>query len=153
MTTLFASMFVLGLVTSIHCVSMCGPMVVTYAVKGDESASWPRRLIPNFAYHAAKITSYVAVGLALGAVGAVLNVDAVRPYVLVAAGVFMVVVGLGMTGRAPWAARLTPRPPRFLVRALGRVRHKAQADAAGSAARCRRRSPSACSRASSPARR
>lgn len=130
MTALFASMFVLGLVTSIHCVSMCGPMVVTYAVRGAEQRSWALRLVPNLVYHGARISSYVAVGLVLGAVGAVLNVASIRPYVLVAAGVFMIVVGLGMTGRARWAARLAPRSPQFLTRALARVRRKAQADAA-----------------------
>jgi sulfite exporter TauE/SafE len=57
-------------------------------------------------------------------------VDAIRPYVLVAAGVFMVVVGLGMTGRVPWAARLSPRPPRILVQALRRVQRKARNDSA-----------------------
>ena len=130
MTALFLSMLVLGLVTSIHCVSMCGPMVATYAVSGPGQETWAAKLVPNLTYHAAKIASYVAVGLALGAVGAALNVDQIRPYVLVAAGVFMIVVGLGMTGRFPWAARLTPRPPQILVRALTQVRRQAKVHAA-----------------------
>ncbi|MHB9002836.1 MAG: urease accessory protein UreH domain-containing protein, partial [Coriobacteriia bacterium] len=33
---LFIPMFALGLVTSLHCISMCGPMVVGYALKGTE---------------------------------------------------------------------------------------------------------------------
>ena len=47
MLALFLSMLTLGLVTSIHCVSMCGPMVVTYAVKGEEGGPWHRKLTPN----------------------------------------------------------------------------------------------------------
>ncbi|MDP2401285.1 MAG: sulfite exporter TauE/SafE family protein, partial [Actinomycetota bacterium] len=86
---LFIPMLTLGLVTSLHCVSMCGPMVVTYAVKGTEDASLAGKLLPNGAYQLAKILSYMIVGLALGALGSVLNLEAVRPYVMVLAGAFM----------------------------------------------------------------
>lgn len=130
MLALFVSMLTLGLVTSIHCVSMCGPMVVTYAVKGEENGPWHRKLVPNLAYQAAKITSYVLVGLTLGAIGSAFNLDGVRPYIMLVAGVFMIIMGLGMTGKFPWAARLTPRPPKFLMSALSKTRRKANADAA-----------------------
>jgi len=126
---LFLPMFTLGLVTSLHCVSMCGPMVLTYALKGTEDASVARRVIPNVAYQGAKIASYMLVGLVLGAVGSAFNLDALRPYAMVLAGIFMIVLALGMTGRVAWAAKLQPRPPRFLVRALSGTRRKAVADA------------------------
>jgi len=126
---LFVSMLALGLVTSLHCVSMCGPMVVTYAVKGEEGGPWHRKLIPNLAYQGAKITSYVIVGVALGAIGSAFNLDGVRPYIMLLAGVFMIIMGLGMTGKAPWAARLTPRPPKFLITQLSKARRKANTDA------------------------
>lgn len=127
---LFIPMLVLGLVTSLHCVSMCGPMVVTYALKGSDDSSVAGKLVPNVAYQLAKIASYMMVGLALGAVGSMFDLGAVRPYVMVAAGGFMIVLALGMTGRFPWAARLTPRPPRFLIKAFTRVRRRAADDAA-----------------------
>ena len=121
--------FALGLVTSIHCVSMCGPMVVTYALKGTEEGTVGRRIAPNVAYQVAKLVSYAAVGLVLGAIGSAFDLAPVRPYVMVVAGAFMILLALGMTGRVPWAARLTPRPPRLLVRALSATRHRAVADA------------------------
>jgi MYXO-CTERM domain-containing protein len=104
-------------------------MVVTYAVKGDDVGPWHSKLIPNMAYQSAKITSYVAIGLLLGAVGSAFNIDGIRPYIMLVAGVFMIVVGLGMTGRVPWAARMVPQAPRFLVAAFSKVRRKASADA------------------------
>ncbi|MDP1909226.1 MAG: sulfite exporter TauE/SafE family protein, partial [Hyphomicrobium sp.] len=58
------------------------------------------------------------------------NLDGVRPYIMLLAGAFMVIMGLGMTGKFPWAARLTPRPPKFLMKALSSTRRKANADAA-----------------------
>lgn len=129
MTALFLSMLALGLATSVHCISMCGPMVVTYAVKGADDEHWSRKIAPNLAYQAAKIVSYVLVGLALGAIGSAFNLNGIRPWVMLAAGVFMIVLGLGMTGRFPWAARLTPRPPKFLITSLSKLRRKAKADA------------------------
>ena len=129
MSTLFLSMFALGLATSLHCIGMCGPMVVTYAVKGEEGGPWHKKLVPNVAYQAAKITSYVLVGLILGAIGSAFNLDGIRPWVMFAAGAFMIVLGLGMTGKVPWAARLTPRPPQFLIKALSNLRRKAKDDA------------------------
>ena len=126
---LFFPSLMLGLVTSLHCVSMCGPMVVTYAVKGTEDGTVGQRVVPNLAYQSAKIVSYMLVGLLLGTVGSALNLDALRPYIMVGAGLFMIALGLGMTGRAQWAARLTPRPPKFLIRALSAARRKAVSDA------------------------
>jgi len=126
---LFLPMLTLGLITSLHCVSMCGPMVVTYALKGTEDGTVAQRVVPNLAYQAAKIVSYMLVGLLLGAVGSAFDLAAIRPYVMAVAGAFMIVLALGMTGRFPWAAKLTPRPPRFLVRALSATRRKAVSDA------------------------
>jgi sulfite exporter TauE/SafE len=122
-------MFTLGLGTSLHCVSMCGPLVLTYAVKSAEDGPWYAKITPNVVYQGAKLVSYMLVGLLLGAVGSALNIDALRPYVMFLAGAFMLVLGLGMTGKVPWAARLTPRPPRALMNAIVRLRRKSTADA------------------------
>lgn len=132
MGALVASMFVLGLVTSLHCVGMCGPMIVTYAVKSNRVDSWSASLVPNLAYQAARTLSYVVVGAVLGAIGSAFDLTGVRPWILVLAGCFMIVLGLGMTGKVPWAARLSLRPPRALVTALSRLRRRAAAeDSAG----------------------
>lgn len=122
-------MLVLGLGTSLHCVSMCGPLVLTYAVKGEQGGPWYRRITPNVAYQGAKAVSYMTVGLLLGAVGSLIDLDAVRPYVMYLAGAFMIVLGLGMTGRVRWAAKLTPKPPKWLMTVLGKLRRKSTADA------------------------
>ncbi|HEY5474430.1 MAG TPA: sulfite exporter TauE/SafE family protein, partial [Candidatus Limnocylindrales bacterium] len=104
-------------------------MVVTYAVKGEEGGSWQRKVVPNLVYQAAKLLSYVLVGLALGAIGSAFNLNGIRPWAMVLAGGFMIILGLGMTGRFPWAARLTPRPPKALISALSGLRRKAKSDA------------------------
>lgn len=114
-----------GLVTSFHCVAMCGSLVLTYAVKDDTSGPWYRRMLPHAVYQSAKILSYVLVGVLLGLLGAALDLGGVRGWVTIGAGLFMIVLGLNMTGRFPFLARLTFRPPKFLKRALSSTRRKA----------------------------
>lgn len=122
-------MLVSGLLASFHCVMMCGNMVLSYAVKGNEEGPMFKRMLPHFAYHSAKLVSYTAVGLLLGSIGAFISQDA-RSWVSVLAGVYMVLLGLNMTGKFPVLAHLTPRPPRFLMQALTKLRKRSTADAA-----------------------
>jgi sulfite exporter TauE/SafE len=131
---LFLSLFAVGLVTSIHCVFMCGGLVLTYAVKGAESGPWYRRLVPHLAYQGSKVLSYATVALILGGLVALLgravDITPFRNWLMVVAGVYMVLLGIGMTGKVKALRYLTPRPPKFLVSALSRNRKKANTDAA-----------------------
>jgi sulfite exporter TauE/SafE len=130
----FASYLLLGLATSLHCVAMCGGFVLTYSVGDAGRGGLLRRLVPHLAYHTAKIASYVAVAAVLGAasaaLGRALDITGPRNWILLLAGAYMVLLGLGMTGYFPWLRRLSPRPPRFLVRLLSRNRKRALADSA-----------------------
>lgn len=119
---LFLPMLGIGLVTSVHCVAMCGPLVLTYAVKGADETSGLARFVPHVLYHAARLTSYVIVGLLMGSLGDLLGLGGIRGWVTLAAGVAMVFVGLQMTGRFPALSRLVPRTPAFVMRALKRLR-------------------------------
>jgi sulfite exporter TauE/SafE len=129
----------LGLATSLHCVAMCGSLVLTFAVKGaPEGGALAPRLVPHLAYQAAKITSYAAVALVLGgiaaAAGGALDITGFRSWIMVVAGAYMVLLGLGMTGWFPVLQRLSPRPPQALVKAMSKVRKKSATAATGGAA-------------------
>ena len=131
---LFLSLFAVGLVTSIHCIFMCGGLVLTYAVKGTEDGPWYKRLVPHLAYQGAKILSYAIVAIILGGIVALLgravDITPFRNWLMVVAGVYMVLLGVGMTGKVKALRYLTPRPPKFLVKALSNERRKATTDAA-----------------------
>ncbi len=123
-------MLIAGLAASVHCVFMCGTLVLTYALKGTEGEpSLVRRLVPNVAYQGAKLGSYMAVGLLLGAIGAAVGLGGTRGYVSIAAGLFMVLLGLQMTDRFPWLRRLSLKPPRLLVDGIRANRRKAASEA------------------------
>ena len=131
---LFLSLFAVGLVTSIHCVFMCGGLVLTYAVKGTEEGPWYRRLVPHLAYQGSKVLSYATVALILGGIVALLgravDITPFRNWLMVIAGLYMLLLGVSMTGKVKFLRYLTPRPPKFLVTALSRERKKANTDAA-----------------------
>lgn len=124
---LFYPMLVTGLLTSFHCVMMCGNMVLSYAIKGDSEGSLARRMVPHAAYHSAKLFSYTLVGLLLGSVGAFISSEA-RSWVSIVAGAYMVLLGLSLSGRFPALRRLEPRPPRFFVRLISKMRRKSASD-------------------------
>ncbi len=125
---LFLPMLGVGLLTGFHCVTMCGSMVFSYSVQNQRKGPWLERISPQFAYHAAKILSYVTVGLALGAIGAAFNLAGIRPWATIVAGAFMILVGLQLTGFFPSLRKFSPRPPKFLVRAIMKLRKRATAE-------------------------
>jgi sulfite exporter TauE/SafE len=86
-------------------------------------------------YQAARITSYAIIALAIGGAvtlaGGVDSLAGVRNWILLLAGVYMVLLGVGMTGLVPALRHLSPRPPQALVRWIGRSRRLAAAGAGG----------------------
>ncbi|MEI6624039.1 MAG: sulfite exporter TauE/SafE family protein [Actinomycetes bacterium] len=121
---LFFPMLAVGLLTGFHCVTMCGSMVFSYSVGNPREGSWLERISPQFAYQAAKILSYVAVGLLLGAIGAVFNLAGVRNWATIVAGAFMILVGLQLTGWFPVLRRFSPKAPKFLIAWIMKLRKR-----------------------------
>lgn len=84
--------FVAGLLTSFHCVAMCGGLVLAQRRRG------------GLPYLAGRVVSYTVLGAAVGALGSVLSFSPVTKGLLAAAAsLFMVVFGLKMLG---WLPRL-----------------------------------------------
>ncbi len=59
---------VAGLVTSVHCVAMCGPLSCAFAPKGTGDAS-PQVVLTS--YHLSKLAAYMIIGALAGAFGSV----------------------------------------------------------------------------------
>lgn len=93
--------FAFGLVGSVHCLGMCGPMVTLYADRlGDQDDVTWFAIRQQFLFNAGRTVTYALVGAALGllggvvvAAGAAVLGDVVRGTVGVLAGVVVVLVG------------------------------------------------------------
>ncbi len=93
--TSFVFLFVIGLLTSFHCVAMCGGINVTQclAFKGDNKNS------PNIMYNLGRVTSYTILGGIVGAIGSVFSISTDAQSVLyIIVGSFMVLMGLNLFG-------------------------------------------------------
>jgi uncharacterized protein len=113
-----AMAFVAGLLGSFgHCVAMCGPLVGSFALAAAPLGA-RRSLLGQLAYHAGRITTYGAIGAAMGLTGSFVNVAGrlagVQQVVSVLAGVLLVLLGAGLAG-------LSARLRRMEARASGKV--------------------------------
>jgi uncharacterized protein len=113
------SAFVAGLITSLHCAGMCGPLACALLPAGRNGAD-PQTV--NTAYHAARLLSYAVLGALLGALGRgpllLLGSPFLRwaPWLLV---VFFVLVALRADQRRPRVRLLGTLYGRFSLRARG----------------------------------
>ncbi|GHU02635.1 heavy metal-associated domain-containing protein [Spirochaetia bacterium] len=102
----YGILFVIGLITSLHCVAMCGGINLSQTLKRDsiEPQPLPPRqpaavLLPSVLYNGGRIISYTVVGVIVGALGGVLTVSGrFQGAVQLIAGIFMVIMGINMLG-------------------------------------------------------
>ncbi len=117
--TSYGMLFIIGLLTSLHCVAMCGGINLSQCIpRGAGKAGGERRsaLLPSFLYNLGRVISYTALGGIVGALGSVISLSGgFRGIVQLIAGMFMVVMGVNMLGIFPWLRRLTPRMPKAIA--------------------------------------
>ena len=112
--TTYPAPFVVGLFTSLHCVAMCGGLnlgqSLVYTTETHTSGAAPssgtahkkkalQALRPNALYNLGRLISYTAIGGLLGLLGSAFALSAqARAVIGVAAGAFMVAMGLTLMG-------------------------------------------------------
>ena len=118
----YGMLFVVGLITSLHCVAMCGGIALTQAVGRGGGQSERKGLMPSLLYNAGRVTSYTIIGGVAGSVGSLVSLSpALKGIVPVLAGGFMLFLGIRMLGVFPWISRVRVRFP-SLVPARARRR-------------------------------
>jgi len=86
------SAFALGLMSSLHCVGMCGPLVLSLPVQG---LSPIRRRFAVFSYHFGRIGVYGAIGVIAGLLGRGVRLAGFQQVFSIFIGVVILVVGFG----------------------------------------------------------
>ncbi|HCC34946.1 MAG TPA: heavy metal transporter, partial [Ruminococcaceae bacterium] len=123
----YGLLFVIGLITSVHCIAMCGGINLSQCIPQAEATgertSRAAPLVPAFMYNLGRVISYTAVGFILGFAGMLFGggsdfgVSVLLQGILkLIAGVFMVAMGINMLGLFPALRKLQPRMPKFLAR-------------------------------------
>lgn len=115
----YGMMFVIGLITSVHCVAMCGGINLSQCIPQSGTIKEGSRfsaLRPAFLYNLGRVISYTIVGFIVGALGSVITFsNTAQGGLKLVAGVFMVIMGVNMLGIFPWLRRLNPRMPKIFA--------------------------------------
>ena len=100
----YGMLFITGLLTSIHCVSMCGAIAIFASTESNSVRSFKRPIL----YNAGRVISYTVIGGIVGLVGSAFSVSiTLRGVVILIAAVFMLLMALSMIGI------ISSRLPRF----------------------------------------
>jgi sulfite exporter TauE/SafE len=114
----YGMLLVIGLLTGVHCIAMCGGINLSQTLRSGEwetesgrttATSTYSMLLPSILYNGGRLVSYTAVGVLVGALGSVITVSGrFQGVVQLAAGVFMVIMGINMLGLFPALRRFSP---------------------------------------------
>lgn len=127
----YGMLFVIGLLTSVHCIAMCGGInlfqCMPNKMEKDKNKSKFQEFKPVFFYNSGRVISYTAIGFVLGAIGFLLGGGSysavpvlIQGLLKIVAGAFMVIMGINMLGIFPAVRKLQPYLPRLLYGKVGK---------------------------------
>ena len=86
LSSVFEIGFLMGLLGSVHCIGMCGPLVMALPISQKSNL---QKTVALFLYHSGKITSYAILGILFGLFGSQLPVFGFQQNLSVVIGVIM----------------------------------------------------------------
>jgi sulfite exporter TauE/SafE/copper chaperone CopZ len=119
----YGMLFIIGVLTSVHCVAMCGGICLSQCVPKDQPEDYkPSRfetIKPSLLYNLGRVISYTVIGGIVGAIGSVVSFSGMaKGLVQLAAGVFMVIMGLNMLNIFPGLRKFNPRMPKIFAKKI-----------------------------------
>jgi sulfite exporter TauE/SafE/plastocyanin domain-containing protein/copper chaperone CopZ len=94
----YAVLFLVGVLTSIHCVGMCGGIMLSQSIS-RESKNKFEAMEPAILYNLGRVASYTLLGGIIGALGSVFSLSiTAKAAMQIFAGVFMIMMGFNMAG-------------------------------------------------------
>lgn len=96
----YVLLFVVGLLTGFHCITMCGGFVLGYSASAKEKGDSIYKA--HALYGAGKTISYTVIGAAFGLLGSIIAfTPGLRGTVGILAGIFMIIFGMNMLNLFP----------------------------------------------------
>lgn len=118
----YAVLFTVGLLSSLHCVAMCGGINLSLCVShkfDDEANGKFSKLTPSLMYNAGRVISYTVLGGIVGALGSVFRISNTgSAFISMLAGVFMVIMGLNMLNIFPGLRKINPHIPAIFAQKI-----------------------------------
>ena len=102
------ALFLTGLLTSVHCLAMCGGINLTQSVMA--SSRKQKILRSNVLYHTGRVISYTLIGAIAGGIGSVLTLGGIfKGFAAITAGTAMLIMALNMLGVFRFLRKLRPK--------------------------------------------
>ncbi|HHX62201.1 MAG TPA: heavy metal transporter [Epulopiscium sp.] len=119
----YGMLFVIGLLTSVHCVAMCGGICVSQCTikepKNNTRVSKFTTMRPSLLYNLGRVISYTIIGGIVGALGSIVSFSGpMKGIVQILVGIFMVIMGLNMLNIFPWLRKFNPRMPKVFAKKI-----------------------------------
>ncbi len=94
----YAVLFVVGILTSIHCVGMCGGIMISQSISKESNNKFDA-IMPALLYNLGRVVSYTILGGIIGALGSVFSLSiTAKAGMQIFAGAFMIIMGFNMAG-------------------------------------------------------
>jgi sulfite exporter TauE/SafE len=94
----FGLIFMTGLLSSLHCVGMCGPIILASQAPNEKTGgimTYKSMLMHNALYNTTRIISYTILGALFGYLGMQLGfIRVISEYISIIGGVFLIIAGL-----------------------------------------------------------
>ncbi|MHB8089228.1 MAG: urease accessory protein UreH domain-containing protein, partial [Anaerolineaceae bacterium] len=120
----YGVLFVIGILTSVHCVAMCGGINLSQCIPQKAENTGKRGInnfMPSILYNAGRVVSYTIIGGIVGALGSVVSFSGpAKGIVAIGASIFMVIMGINMLNIFPGLRRFNPRMPKIFARLIGK---------------------------------
>lgn len=115
----FGLIFIFGILTSFHCIAMCGGIAISQAVKNVKETKLRNVFLPSLAYNLGRIVSYTIIGGIVGGIGHLINLPGILKGIIpIIGGIFMIIMGINLTGLVPSLRKLNIRMPLFAAKHL-----------------------------------
>ena len=115
----YGLLFVTGIITSVHCIGMCGGINLSQCVNhknNQESNKKIGNIVPGLLYNGGRVISYTLVGAIVGALGSAISFNGrARGIIALFSGVFMIIIGLNMMDIFPALRKFIPKMPKIFA--------------------------------------
>lgn len=125
----YGMLFLAGLLTSLHCVAMCGGINISQCLpkpsvqidvnlgqSQTKSQLFASSIKPSLLYNSGRVISYTVIGALVGGLGSVLSLNGSgKGLIAIVAGILMMVMGINLLGIFPGLRRFSlfmPKPIR-----------------------------------------
>ncbi len=112
----YGVLFLVGLLSSLHCIAMCGGInfsqCVSYGYQNNRTGRFAK-LKPSLMYNSGRVISYTVIGGILGAIGGTVTFsEKAEGTITILSGIFMIIIGLNMVGAFLSLGKISPKLPK-----------------------------------------